>query len=73
MIIMRPTNDIMYVGALQDFGEPFVALYVDVAKRQLYLMVRVNPESEELDYAVADVTPCEVEAYMHADVSLSKI
>lgn len=70
---MRPNNDIRYVGALQDFGEPFVVLYVDVSNRRLYLMVRVNPESEEMVYAVAEVHPGEVEAYMHEDASLSKI
>lgn len=70
---MMPNNDLRYVGALQDFGEPFVALYVDLPKRRLYLMVRVNAESDDMDYAVAEVDVKEVEAYMKETMSLSSL
>lgn len=70
---MMPNNDLRYVGALQDFGEPFVALYVDLSKRRLYLMVRVNAESDDMDYAVTEVDVKEVEAYMKETMSLSSL
>lgn len=68
---MIPNDDIRYIGALQEFGEPFVALYADLPKRKLYIMVRVNAESDDLDYAVTEVAVKEVEAYMKQSVPLS--
>lgn len=70
---MMPNDDIRYVGALQEFGEPFVALYVDLSRRKLYLMVRVNAESDDLDYAVAEVDAKDVEDYMTETASLSSL
>lgn len=70
---MRPNEDIRYVGTLQDYGDPFVALYVDVTSRLLYIMVRLDNDSDVPEYAVTNVEVMDVEAYMKDNKSLSEI
>lgn len=74
MMKMKNPEIFRYVGAIQDFGVPFVSLFVDEATRELYLLVRLDLDNESSEEYVAVRTSVkEIEAYMDNSESLSDI
>lgn len=68
------TDNIYYVGTLQDLGLPFSSLYVDGENRQLYIFVRLSKsEAEGQNYVAAEISPDEVRNYMQENLSLTEI
>lgn len=71
---MTISNDISFVGALQDFGQPFASLYADRHKRKLYVVLPLHPEvPESRDFAAFEVAGSEVEQYMRQEISMSEL
>ncbi len=66
------TDNIAYVGTLQQLGRPYAMLYVDKESLQLYLVVRFS-EREEDSFLVAIVSPQDVEAYMNEEQGLTDL
>lgn len=68
------SENIRYVGALQDFGVPYVALYVNYDERLLYILINLDPEDlDNPKYLAASVSAFEVEEYMENQKTLSDI
>lgn len=68
------SNNLKEVAVLQNFGIPFSYLYADVKNRVLYLFVRSDRRSREVEkYTAATVTADEVEGYMNEEKSLNDI
>lgn len=42
MMKMKNPDVFIYVGAIQDFGVPFVSLFVDEATRELHLLIKLS-------------------------------
>lgn len=68
------SDNIRYVGALQDFGVPYVSLYANYGDRHLYVLINLDPDNfSNPNYLAASVSPREVEEYMDNEKSLSSI
>lgn len=67
----REIKHLKRVGVLQDLGEPFVSLYVDMDERELYVFSLLSPpHSSPLSWLACKVEPNEVEEYMNDDKGL---
>ena len=69
---MKTNKNIAYVGALQELGHPYSMLFVDKAKQQLYIFVRLS-ECNKDQFLVVGVSPSEVASYMNENIGLIDI
>lgn len=68
------SNNLKEVAVLQNFGIPFSCLYADMKNRVLYILVRSDRRSRQVEkYTAATVTANEVEEYMNEEKSLNDI
>lgn len=70
---MKNVSENMYfVGVLQDLGMPYASLCVDKENRQLYLLVR-STNDRNADFLAANVSYNDIVSYMKEDLGLVDI
>lgn len=67
----RMIKHLKRVGVLQDLGDSFVSLYVDLAERELFVFTLLSPpKSSNPLWIASKVDPNDVEEYMNEEKGL---
>ena len=68
---MKSMKDILFVANLQVYSVPYAALYVDLRRKRLLLLVRVSdPGLQTVNYIVTDITQQQLEGYLNKQIGL---
>jgi len=63
--------DFRRIGDLQDYGEPYISLYVNKSDESLYMAIK--SECKRLTYILLCVTPTVVNTYMQGQLPIRNI